>query len=246
MDTRYYELYSRSFEKFLSHTDEKQVFIDEFNDYLDQYQPASLLDIGAGNGTLAKALAARVDNYVAVEHNPGYAERLRQAGLTVIEGSFPAPISETFDLVLLSHAISYEKRNHSALLISAWERVNPAGHLLVVTHRGEKDDWSDLLDAVNMSKLEAYAPIYDEIINLLASYGKTEVRKVITTLDTDSLQNMVDAMAFVASAGNQESFETFMAARQKIEDLLNKKYRTETGFTFPFTHIFISTKKAEQ
>src|ERR1700754_2137994 len=112
--------YIQSFEKFLAHTEEKPIFIKEFAQYIERYRTKSVLDIGAGNGALAAPISQEVDEYEAIEQNPKYAYRLREAGVPVIEASFPVTLSRTYDLVLMSHLISYEVPNHKALIPPAW------------------------------------------------------------------------------------------------------------------------------
>lgn len=241
---RSHELYVRSFEKFLKHTDEKKVFLKEFDKYLATHKPRSLLDVGAGNGTLAVPIASKVEKYLAVEHNPKYAARLRREGLTVIEAPYPVAVKGQFDLVLMSHVISYEMENHIPLISNAWRSVAKHGHLLIVTHRGLSDDWSELLDVIGMGKLDKYEPIYEEIMAALYKRGEVNVKRIITTLEAANIPDMIEAMAFVAAAGNEELFDRFMNAQGPMEKLLESKYKTKSGYTFPFTHIFISVAKS--
>jgi SAM-dependent methyltransferase len=240
-----HEQYAQSFEKFLAHTDEKDVFVRKFSGYIDRYQPGSLLDIGAGNGSLALPIAQQVERYVAVEHNPKYAAKLRDTGLTVIQQAFPAAIDGSFDLVIMSHVISYEAGNHMALIRSAWDLVADGGNLLIVTHRGgADDDWSRLLTRVGMGRFEKYAGVYDEIMSTLQQRGVVEVRKIVTTLDTAIVEDMLEAMAFVASGGRLDTYDEFMSHTSELVRVLNTNYKTEKGYSFPFSHIFIATQKA--
>lgn len=239
--------YARSFEMFLAHTDEKQVFINEFSKYIDQYRPFSVLDIGAGNGSLAIPVAALVKRYVAIEPNHKYASRLRDAGLPVVEEPYPTPMPDTYDLVIMSHVISYEAANHQELLSAAWHDVAPGGHLLAVTHRGDQpDDWSNLLNAIGWTNPTPYRDIYQEILTLLTSRGTVSVREVVTTLDTDNLEDMLQAMAFVASGGRSEDHSRFLAEKEILSKVLQDRYLTAEGFSFPFKHFFIDTYKDEK
>lgn len=244
MHERDHDLYAQSFKKFLFHTDEKEVFLKELDEYITNHKPQSILDIGAGNGTIALPIASKVKKYVAVEHNAAYATRLREAGLDVIESSYPTSVDGRFDLVVLSHAISYEMNNHIALITNAWRSVTDGGHLLIVTHRGEKDAWSELLDTIGMGKLDIYKPIFQEIMNALHERGTVKVTRIITTLETTNLKDMCAAMAFVAAAGQRKLFDQFMGSQDSLNKLLEDRYRTRSGYSFPFTHIVLSTEKA--
>jgi SAM-dependent methyltransferase len=236
------EQYRQSFEKFLAHTDEKAIFVKELGSYLERYNPESVLDIGAGNGSLAIPISESIENYEAVEQNPKYAQKLRDAGIKTLEATFPTPLAKKFGLVMLSHVVSYEAANHTELIPPALSAVEPNGHLLLVTHRGNsEDDWSRLLKSISINKFSGYATIYSEIIDMLSKAGKTEVRKVSTTLDTDNLEDMLEAMAFVAANGRTEDYKEFIAQRDKIKEILDSKYATAKGYSFPFQHIFIAT-----
>jgi predicted RNA methylase len=62
----------------------------------------SLLDIGAGTGSVAVPVASRIPRYLAVEQDPTSARALRNRGLSVLEATFPQPIAERFDMVVCS------------------------------------------------------------------------------------------------------------------------------------------------
>lgn len=239
-----HEQYIRSFEKFLSHTNEKDIFVKELSGYLERYKPESVLDIGAGNGSLAIPLSEQVKNYEAIEQNPKYALRLQEAGIKTQEATFPVPLSQMFGMVILSHVVSYEAANHTEIIPPALDVVEPGGHLILVTHRGNsEDDWSKLLGNIGMDRYDGYAAIYSEIIDMLNRAGKTEVRKVQTTLDTSSLEDMLEAMAFVASNGRIEGYQEFMSKRSEIKEILDSEYSVDSGYSFPYQHIFIDTHK---
>ena len=63
------DIYKNDFEKFLSHTDEKKVLLDEISKEIEKHKTESLLDIGAGNGLLSIPLSKKVESYLAVEPN---------------------------------------------------------------------------------------------------------------------------------------------------------------------------------
>jgi hypothetical protein len=137
--------------------------------------------------------------------------------------------------------------NHISLISNAWRLVADNGHLLVVTHRGEKDDWSKLLDFVGMGKFYEYERVYKQIIGALNTRGQTTLKRVTTTLETNNTYDMIEAMAFVAAAGNKTLFDRFTKAQDSVAKLLKEKYRTSSGsYSFPYTHIFISTAKSKQ
>ncbi len=239
----YFDLYARSYQIFRTHTNEKQVLLAELQKDIRRFKPKSILDIGAGNGEIAVPIAAMASRYLAVEYSPKHAAHLTEYGLSVVESTFPTKIDGLFDLALLCHCLSYEKRNHNVMIDAAWELIARNGHILIVTHRGEKNDWSNLLDKVGMGKTSEYEDIYDEIVDNLKSKGQTSIRRVVTSATASTADALVAALAFVASAGYKELFNQFMASRHKITEILETTYKTEDGYSFPFTHIFLTTEK---
>ena len=233
------EWYARSFEKFLAHTDQTRVFVAELSRYIAHYRTHSILDIGAGNGALAVPISRRVEKYVAVERNRDHATRLRDCGVAVIEGSFPLPLTGSYDLVVMSHVISYEESNYGDLISAASERVAPGGCMLIVAHRGGAgSDWGRLLTRIGMDRfIHSPATIYDEIVSMLKGIGTVEAREVTTTVMADNAQDMLEVLAFTAPSGH---YQEFMKNGNELAGILNSEYRTDTGYSFPFCNNFVS------
>ena len=241
-------LFYEGFESLQQHSDEKQVYTSRFIEYIERYEADSLLDIGAGDGEVALPISEHVTNYVAIERNPNYATLLRAGGKTVIEQLFPGDAKiegeGEYDLVLMSHIISHITGNHRVLLPPAWESVKPGGHLLIATTRlSEQDDWSRLLDSLGLGYSEGSIATANELMENLQLRGETEVQKVTTHLKTGDVSQMIKAMSFLAASGGKTHHDRFMQKAERLERILDD-YRTEEGFSFPFTHPFISTKKS--
>ncbi len=236
--------YKSDFEKFLAHTDEKRILLEEITKEIGRCNAESLLDIGAGNGLLAIPLSKKVSRYVALEPKESFVEKLKSGGLNVIQGSFPVPVSEKFDLVLSSHSLSYEKETFEPFIKKAFELLHPKGVFLIITFRGQDDDWTNLLDLLGKKdKTDRNRIMFNSIIELLNTLGAVTIRKVITKVTTDNLEDMIQALSFVFSDGKPEKKEAFLGYRIKLEKLLNSKYKIEQGYFFPFQHFFIMTKK---
>ena len=238
------ELYYQGFESLQSNSDEKQVYIATLTNYLGRFGVQSLLDIGAGNGEVAIPISEQVDEYVAVEQSPEYSARIRDAGRKVVEGLFPTHVEGKFDMVLMSHVISHITGNYQSLIPPAWNLVKPEGHLVVVTHRGtEADDWSKLLESIDLGYSERSTNRLNELLAELSGYGQTDIEYVTTNLRTPDIQQMLKAMAFLAASGGKAQFDRFMAKSNTVSHLLRSNFRTEEGYSFPFIHPFIRTKK---
>ncbi len=232
------------FESLQRYSNEKQVYVDTFIDYINRYSACSLLDIGAGNGDLAIPVSDHVEKYVAVERSPEYADLLRSAGKTVIQRLFPTEIEGQYDLVVMSHVVSHVMGNYTSLVPSAWELVKPEGHLLIVTNQDtEEGDWSRLLEAVGLGYPDLANERLQELIHDLQQIGNIEIRRVSSYLTTQNVTQMVEAMAFLAASGGTTHRDRFMKQANVVARILDSGYRSGDGYHFPLTHPFISTQK---
>ncbi len=234
--------YQNDFENFLSHTDEKRVLFEKIKEYLVRFKIKSLMDIGAGNGLLAIPLAKEGREYLAVEPKPNFAQKLRDAGLKVVEREFPADIGGTFDMVLSSHSISYRKESYKPFIKKAVDLLNPNSVFLLITHRGQDDDWTNLMGKIWKENSDYNRIGFNEIIELLYSLGEVKMEKVTTWVKTDDLNSMIQALAFVASDSKPEKKSEFLRNLPKLEKVLDSQYKDADGYSFPFQHFFITTK----
>lgn len=234
--------YISDFQKFLDHTDEKAVLLAEITKELKRHNCQSLLDVGAGNGLLAMPLARQVLKYTAVEEKTEYARVLREAGLEVINAAFPVEIKQKYDAVLFSHVFSYLHPDHEEFINTACKFLNQNGILIIVTYRGEEDDWTRLIKRLDLLNPGDYPAIFENMVSLLSSLGKTTVRKVVTTVKTDGIEDMISALSFVASNGVPERKQKFLARRGEIVAFL-ENYKTDQGFSFPFQHFILVMEK---
>ncbi len=225
-------------------SDEKQAYIAKFSDSVDRYGATSLLDIGAGDGQIALPLSETVDDYLAIEPNPEYAARLRQAGKRVIEEPFPTDVDGTYDIVLMSHVISHTVRGHTTMVPPAWELVKDNGHLLVAIHRGvEQDDWTELLDRVGLGYSDHFDENLRDCVNDLRARGETEIDYISSTLAAGRLGPMIESMGFLASNGDEARHAAFMDKAADVARILDETYRTPEGYAFPFLHKLVSVQK---
>lgn len=235
--------YKNDFERFLAHTDEKGVLLGKIKEYLAKFSVKSLLDVGAGNGMIAIPLAKEVQRYVAVEPKASLAKKLREAGLEVMEESFPAEIAERFDMVLSSHSVSYKREKYEPFIAGAMSLLNPGGVFLLITYRGQDDDWTHLMESIGESTSDYSRTRFNRIIEFLYSFGDVKEKKVATHVATDNLADMMEALAFVASDGDPARKEEFLKHSPKLEKILSSQYRSNGGYSFPFRHFFLATKR---
>lgn len=236
--------YSKDFETFLSHTDEKTVLLREIEKCVQDFKVKSLLDIGAGNGLLALPLSKKVENYTAVESNSEFALKLKSDHIKTIKANFPCHIKGMFDMILVSHVISYKKEIFEVFIKEAFNLLETGGLLLIITYRGQEDDWTRLMGYLGNNLKNYNRDGFDKILKLLGKYGKVSVEQVTTKVVTADLESMINSLAFVASDGKVERKENFLKNKEKVEKLLIKKYKSNNEFSFPFQHFFIKTLKS--
>ncbi len=244
--TQVQDAYKNDFENFLSHTDEKEILRAEISNEIKKYAPASILDIGAGNGLLCIPLSRLVKRYAAIELNAKFCEKLENAGIQVIGSHFPCPIHETFDFVLASHVISYSENKYIGFINKAMDAMRPGGVFVLVTFRAQEDDWTRLMRDLGMNPEDKYRTVFNEMIELLNTFGAVTIRKVVTHVFADSLEDFVQSLCFVATDGDPKRKEAFLREyRNMLEKILDSKYRQDGKYVFPFQHFLITTIKKD-
>ncbi|HBL98838.1 TPA: hypothetical protein DDZ86_04310 [Candidatus Dependentiae bacterium] len=124
-----------SFEKFLSWTDEKQKTVEVLLKLIASKR-GSLLDIGAGDGSVTRFLAPQFDNTTALEPAPNLFEKLsttcNTSGYDLINKAFEATnLEKKFDVILASHSLQYIP-NYAQELIRIKDLLKDSGMLLVI------------------------------------------------------------------------------------------------------------------
>ena len=230
-------VYRRSFKAFLKHTNEKRVLVDYLKDLIFVSGADSLLDIGAGRGDIAIPLSRMVREYVCIEQNAGYAERLRAHGLTVGEGTFPLSVQGTYDIVLSSHSVPRDADTCSRFVDAAARLVARRGVLAVITINDGSSIWDDFRRECGLSYRHEVRDRLALLEAKLRSLGSCRKRVIRTDVRTKELDEMRAALAFVYSNGDGTDIEVFMQ-NPHVDGMLNLGFlKSETGeYVFPFDH----------
>ncbi|QQS60689.1 class I SAM-dependent methyltransferase [Candidatus Falkowbacteria bacterium] len=234
--------YEKDFEKFLSHTSEKLLLLKAIKEKICDHNISSLLDVGPGDGRLSIPLSLEVDNYVGVESNSLYVNKLRAANLRIVHGDFPLDIDESFDMVLMSHSLTYKPNLIIDFINKGWELLKTSAILLIITFRAKDDDWTSLLSKIGENPLKKYQDCYTIIEETLKSFGNLQINKVVTEVTTDTLDDMIEALSFVASDGNLERKNLFLSHSEELKEILNE-YTKNGSYFFPFQHFCLMVKK---
>jgi SAM-dependent methyltransferase len=232
------EIYTQSFEMYLSHTDEKKVLLKAILKEILTLKPESVLDIGAGNGDLAIPLSKEVEVYKAIEQKSDFAKKLRVAGIEVYEEVFPFATGRQYDFVLVSHALPWKSSNFKLFIEGMVPEIKKGGFALIITYDDEVGEWNDLMDFCGLSEGRVISGRVKEVKNFLASYGKLTDYVVTSYLKTDTIENMIEALAFVFSDGRAERIELFKN-HERVRVYIEEHFRTKEGYNFPFHHLFL-------
>jgi 2-polyprenyl-3-methyl-5-hydroxy-6-metoxy-1,4-benzoquinol methylase len=191
-------IYIKDFEKFLKHTDEKQILLKRISAEIKRNNIKKLLDIGAGNGLLAIPLSRQVFEYTAIEPKKDYINILKKYGLKVIERKFPDnKIVDIYDGILISHVISYENDNYKKFIASAWKLLKPGGFLFIITHKGEKNEWTKLLEKIDLCEIIYSQNSFEKMKILLKSLGNFKFKKIISHVNADNVNDLEIGRAHV-------------------------------------------------
>lgn len=221
-------------------SDQKQVLLRKISEVIDAHHAQSLIDIGAGQPFLALQLAKKVKKYLAVESSPNLAKQLRDANVSVIEGTFPqVNIQGTYDLVLASHAIPEESKLYGPFLKKMWEFVSPGGLLLVITFKGATDDLSALASRFRKDWVDVDISKYKEMLQILSSFGEVKTEKIVSHSSADNVDDMADMLAFSIGGTEQEK----AAYQPTLKHILEEKYKNNGRYIFPHEHLILSVRK---
>ena len=115
--------------------------------------------------------------------------------------------------------------------------------IILITYDGEDDDWNLLLKMFEIPSVEKKRIPFEELVHFLESFGKVTKQTIRIPVETPTREEMLQTLAFVASGGNPESRENFLKHSDKINSILDEKYKTANGYSFPFYHQFLVIQK---
>ena len=238
--------YEEGFSFYLKYTKEKEILAKELISLFRKLKVNSVLDIGAGNGDLASLIFNQVKRYVAIEPRKKFVKSLKDKEINVIEDNFPCNIgNKKFDFILCSHSTPSLKKDYEPFLKVAFEKLNKNGNLLLITYLGGEDDWNTLLKEINIKPFENASARYLDRKNFVEQFGDLKEWFVNTKIESSSMENMIKALSFVASGGEEEKKNAFLSKSKEISEILNEKYynKESNNYFFPFKHVFLMVNK---
>jgi SAM-dependent methyltransferase len=209
--------------------------------YVKAANASSLLDIGAGSPAIALQIAKLVDRYCGVESHAKRAMALREAGLDIIEDSFPVDIEETFDFVLSSHSIPENNINqYPRFLSAAVERARRGGTVLIVTFKGNNGEVAWLARHL-LNRKPSSSPereIVESWFAKLGGYTTELVNSYVEARDRESLAQFLWPW-LTGHLDLRERLHDALLARIEARYLVRDEL-----YVFPTEHLFISHKKS--
>lgn len=230
--------YSQSFAKFLAHTNEKAILLEQILKKIKQIEPANILDIGAGNGELALPVSKLVKNYLAVEYKSDYVEKLRSLSLNVIESAYPCEIEQKFDFILSSHSLPWKQEKYKPFIECAMNQLSDKGVFLIITYDNESGDWFNLLEKNELQLVRNNSNRLGQMTEWLENTYKLNKETIIANVECEKMDDLIEALAFVYSDGDQNLINNFIGS-EKVRAYIEEKYKFGDKYIFPFEHIFI-------
>ncbi|MBN1792103.1 methyltransferase domain-containing protein [Candidatus Woesearchaeota archaeon] len=138
--------YGILFDIFRRSSDESEVLFNRLKEHIGNKQDklGSLLDIGAGDGTITQLLMPYFDKVVAIDRRNSHVYALSAVGIEAHRSIWENfSHNEMFDVILASHVLYYFKENHC---LEECKRIQyllkPEGSAFIVfnSHHGEYAD----------------------------------------------------------------------------------------------------------
>lgn len=222
-------------------SNQKDILFQEISPYLQTYNVQSLLDIGAGDGVLAKKLAQRVPKYLAIEQDKRRVDTLKNLDLNVIHSIFPQHIPEKFDMVLASHSTPESEKLIGSFLRNAWEHLNDGGILLIITFKGERGELHNLRKewVKDEYSKDADEILYHTLLGTLNTYGTVQVHRAVSYFSSDNIDEITKLV--LDSIGPQKS--KYDLCERFLREYIKKNHYTENIYSFPYEHVFFVAQK---
>ncbi len=136
--------YERSFDLFLKRTNEKKVISDFIKDHIPLQKRAKFLDIGGGNGALARIISKKVGSVVIVEPSEFFLHNLKHSGnLKIINSKWEnVRLNDAYDFILAAYVITYfPKDTREQLIEKIFKHLTPGGVALILSVDARKGSW---------------------------------------------------------------------------------------------------------
>jgi hypothetical protein len=212
-------LYGPTFERFVAASDAKEKCAQAVGKVAQEIGASSLLDLGAGDGTLTRMLAPFFETIIAVEGRKGCEAALLRIPntSTIIARMEDVVPPRKMDVILMSYSLpGVPSERRGPFLRSLLESLTPRGQILLVTHQDGCPG-------------DAYAGHVSEALGIARSGGtaghRQEIRgagldvELVASFDTfvwaNDLASLFDTLEFFF-LGHTEAYHASRAAFEGV------------------------------
>lgn len=193
-------LYADLFNRYVERTNGKAHLAEAILKLLGSTSEGSLLDLGAGNGSLTRLLAPRFEHVVTVERNAAFREQLETIpnATVTISAMEECEFSQSFDVVLASYSLTGVNSELIEPLISRiFEVLNPGGRFLICTH-ADHCAWDRYAEIVSQYLgMRRSGGTSHQMAQLAKGGGIGVIRaSVLTDIWDQNLDDLYDTLAF--------------------------------------------------
>lgn len=238
------DIYTQTFLELISYSDEKVLIYNKIKDYVRDSSAQSILDIGAGDGTLAYMLKDLSKTYVAIEPNSIFCENLKKLQVEVIKQSFPIKIAGTFDVVLFSHSISLTPSKYQEYIETAKNLLSESGVIIIITARGKKDDISAIISPYDSDYVNHNLDGFKSLKKHLNETGTIWEDHFTATINFSSKDDLKKNLSFFYADGFSQKNKDFMHYLKSVEPLAFEKYKNPKSnfYNFPVENTILTWK----
>ena len=212
--------------------------VDRLDRHIDS--DTTLLDVGAGTGTLTIPMAKKVKKVLSIEPSAGMLDYLKNAALKedlsniefINETWEGAEVSGQYDIVVCSHALYFIQNIKESLQ----RMIDVTGkHLfLMVGVHDNNDKYGDIWEIIKGTSYKP-GPDYIYIYNLLRELGwHPDVEMITTTMECASLD---EALRLATSHFDESDVQ---AKQEELRSYLSQNVRQESDGKFRWNDSFKS------
>ena len=135
--------YKKSFGLFLKRTNEKDIIKRFIEKRIPFHKKMNFLDIGGGNGTLARAICKKVASVLVVEPNRDFCKQFNGSKIRVINSKWEkARINDSYDFILAAYVVTYfPQKLRRQLIEKIYKHLKKGGFALILSIDARKGSW---------------------------------------------------------------------------------------------------------
>lgn len=218
--------YKKSFELFLSRTDEKSVIKKFIENNIGLDRKMSFLDIGGGNGSLTSLISGKVGSTTVVEPNKDFFRQLKQKKdiETINRRWEEVHLRKNYDFILAAYVITFfPEHKREELLEKVYRHLRPNGKMLILSIDAQNGSWREIHTYFYQLMGYVHRSSDDALKKWVQKY-----RHTATTFRTDVVAKNIGEMLELLYFDFGKHPEEFSGCSQKLKEFL-KTYTNKDG-----------------